>query len=276
MPVYDVNGNQLNTVYGVNGTALGQAYDIDGNPLIDDGSVNVMTFNICRWRDINANATIMNSIFNAYKPILFCGIQEAGSDGTMNYIGTQFQSGKAMECNVPNKTAILFNTSYTDYSDAVYTNQSAGEARGYQKCYVTVGGKRIAIFNTHLEPDIANTRIAQAMELLALMENENYCIAVGDFNFIATSVSDTEYTGLAQPFITAGYNMANWTQETGLVNTWFSGSTVAGSETKYPTDNIITSSNITINSITYDQRKIDANTGQWIDHIPIVVNLTVT
>lgn len=270
MSVYDINEIPLDTVYDINGTSLEQAYNIIGEPLLDDGTANVMTFNIQRWEGINSNVTLMNSIFNAYQPILVCSIQETGSNGTLNYVGTQFQTGKAMESSsIPNKTAFLFNTSYTDYSEVVYSTNS-GETRGYQKCFVSINGKSVALYNTHLEPYNASIRTAQMTELLADIAQENYFIAMGDYNFIPN-----DYNAIAKPCVDAGYNLANWTSVNDLVLTWFNGTTVDGSTEKYPHDNIIVSSNITINSVTYDQRKITAQTGQIIDHIPIIVNLTV-
>lgn len=274
MSIFDYEGTPISQAYDVDGNPISQAYDIDGNEVMTNG-VNIMTFNVQRWGGINGNTTIMNNIFNAYQPILFCGVQETGTDGTLNYIPSQFQSGKAMECNVPNKTAILVNTVYSNYSDAAFNRQGVSEARGYQKCYITINGKSVAFFNVHLAPYEKNVRIAQAMELLDMMENETYCIATGDFNFAGTSFTDEEYINLAKPFVDAGYNMANWTSETGLVNTWFSGATVDGSSEKYPCDNIIVSPNITINHIYYDQRKIEAGTGQDLDHIPVIVNVSV-
>lgn len=276
MSIYNINGQSLSSCYNKSGTESIQAFDVDGVKIFDkstpSNTFNVMTFNIQRWGGLNSNTTVLNSIFSAYTPLI-CGVQETGSSGTLNYIGTQFQSGKAMT-SIPNNPAFLFNTSYTGYEDAQYATQS-GETRGYQKCYIEVDGKQIAVFNTHIAAKGA-TATAQIRELFELLQEETYFIALGDFNVECHSTQDSEYTNVVKQFIDAGYNLSNWTAETGFVDTWFNGSTVEGSTWVCPCDNIITSPNIDIEYIWYDQRKIEANTGQTLDHIPVVSRLTVT
>lgn len=272
MPIYAIDGTSLSDAYDIDGIHLSQAYDINGDELLTN-TVCVMTFNIQRWSGINAYTSIMNSIFNAYQPILYCGIQETGSNGVLEYIGTQFQTGIAMS-GIPNRPAFLFNTSYSNHTQGIYENQGA-ETRGWQKCSIVVNGKTISLYNTHLQNDAPSVRIPQALELLDMLKNEEYFICTGDFNFGGKSFSDQQYITMVQPFIDEGFNMANWTSETGLVNTWFNGATVESSTQKYATDNIITSPNISIDEIIYDQRKITAQTGLEIDHIPIVAYLTV-
>lgn len=273
--VYDVNGDQLNELYGKDGTSLDNAYDVDGNPVFHNNTLVVMSFNIARWRGANSDTTLMNNIFSTYKPMV-CGVQETGANGELKYIGTQFESGRAMANEVTNKCGYLFNIAYTDYSDNLYETQG-GEVRGYQKCYIRIDGKNIALFNTHLAAysQYRSTRIAQAMELLEEMQNEQYCIAVGDFNMGAATYEDYEYIYMAKPYVDAGFNMANW--KTGLIDTWFDGSTVEGSTSKHPTDNIIASPNIDIDLVVVDESKLAvcATTGQEIDHLPIVAHLTV-
>lgn len=272
MSIFDINGNQVTSLYDANGDSLSQAYDINGTSVFQNNKLTVMTFNVQRWGGINANTSIMNSIFSAYRPLV-CGVQETGSNGTLNYVGTQFQSGRAMT-TLPNNPAFLFNTSYSDYEDAQYTTQG-NETRGYQKCYITVNDKNIAVFNTHLETK-GSAATAQMRELFELLQEETYFIALGDFNVECHSTQDAEYTNVVKQFIDAGYNLSNWTTETGFVDTWFNGSTVAGSTWVCPCDNVITSSNISIDNIYYDQRKIEAETELTIDHIPVVAYLTVT
>lgn len=269
MSVYNVDGTEISTVYDISGNNLNQAYDIDGQELLTNG-IMVMTFNVQRWWGINADTTIMNSIFNAYKPLI-CGVQETGTDGTLNYVGTQFQSGIAMQ-DIPNKPALLFNVPYINYSDVAYTTQGY-ETRGYQKCYVTLQGQTVAIFNTHMQDSQPTVRAGQAAQLLADMNNEDYCIVFGDFNTVAMSVTDADYINVEKPFIDAGYNMANWAS--GFTDTWFDGTTVAGSSEKYALDNIITSPNISIEEVFFDQRKIEAQTGLVIDHIPVAARLLI-
>ena len=50
MAVYDIDGNQLNTVYDVNGNQLSQAYDIDGNELLS-GLDDLLPNRLLIWHD---------------------------------------------------------------------------------------------------------------------------------------------------------------------------------------------------------------------------------
>ena len=273
--IYNVNGGQVNNPYDKDGVLLGNAYDIDGDLVFPDNTLVVMSFNIGRWRGANSDTPLMNNIFSTYKPLV-CGLQETGENGELKYIGTQFESDRAMTNEVTNKPGFLFNTAYTGYTDNLYETQG-GEVRGYQKCYIRVDGKDIALFNTHLAAysQYRSTRIAQAMELLEEMQNEQYCIAVGDFNMGGATYEDYEYIYMAKPYVDAGFNMANW--KTGLIDTWFDGTTVEGSTSKHPTDNIITTPNIDFDWVVVDESKLAVceATGQEIDHLPIVAHLTV-
>ena len=108
-----------------------------------------------------------------------------------------------------------------------------------------------------------------------LVQNEPYFIITGDFNTVCKSVNDTEYTTIMKQFIDAGYHSANCSAQHGFLDTWTAGSTASG--TWYPCDHIITSANISMNTVIVDTTKIDVaeQTGQAIDHLPIVAYLTV-
>lgn len=276
MSVYDINGAELATVYGVGGTVLTQAYDIDGNPLLSEEPTSdlvFMTYNVQRFTGRNGNQTMQERIMNAYKPDIV-GLQELGS-GTMPALGVTLFADYPYQTlgSQTNKTGVvskiaLDNPTYTQYV------AKASETRGYNKAYITVNGKRIAFFNTHLEVLGGTAHTAQAKELFDALQEETSFIAVGDYNVECHSTNDAEYTAVVKQFIDAGYNLSNWTAQTGFVDTWFNGTTVAGSNYVCPCDNIITSPDITIESIVYDPIKLEYESGV-IDHIAVIAHLQV-
>lgn len=274
MAVYDKDGSQVAGVYSKEGTALTQAYDVAGNPLMS--SFTVMTFNIQRWGGLNGNTALIGGIFSKYSPDIV-GLQECGSNGTGGYVPGTFAYGQ-VATGATNPTGIMSQIPVTDFTSHTFTTRY-GEQRGYSKCYITVNGKTVAWFNTHVEYyDTLNdsrypSHVAQMREIFEAVQAEDTFILTGDFNVLCKNKTDQAYTDTIKQFADAGYNMANWTDDTGFVDTWFSGSTVSGSAQKFPCDNIITSADIGILDIEYDPDKLTA--GGTIDHIPIIAYLSI-
>lgn len=277
MAVYNVEGNSINTIYGNSGSALIQAYDINGNPLISVSPVSftVMTFNVQWFTEINSDETLLEEIFNAYDADIV-GLQEVRTgNGNIPEPGKTVLEARydyIYQGNQNNKTAIASTISLSNVSANLFSVGS----RGYQKAYFTVGGRTICWINTHLETSsYESQKVAQAQEVFNLVQNENYFIITGDFNTVCKSVNDTEYTTIMKQFVDAGYNCANCTEQHGFIDTWTSGSTAIG--TWYPCDHIITSPNISINTVIADTTKIDvaSQTSQSIDHLPLIAYLTI-
>ena len=87
----------------------------------------------------------------------------------------------------------------------------------------------------------------------------------------------SDYIGIFKPFVDAGYNLANSTTEKGFTKTWTTSATATSTaEMTYPCDNIITSSNIDINSVVFDDTKFSYLNGQSIDHIPLIAEVTIS
>lgn len=275
MAVYEKNGTQISPIYDVNGTLLNQAYDIDRNPLLqNESNFTVMSYNVQWFSGLNSNKSMQESILAEYNADII-GLQELGS--SMPSIGTELLSAYHYITlgNQYNKTGIASKCALENVVSATFTHQS-GETRGYQKAYFTALGKNICWVNTHLETSSHEAaKVAQAQEVFGLVQDEPYFIITGDFNTVCKSVYDTEYTTIMKQFIDAGYNSANCSAQHGFIDTWTSGSTASG--TWYPCDHIITSSNILINSVVADQRKIAIaeQTGQSIDHLAFVAYCTI-
>lgn len=276
MAVYEKNGTQISQVYDVNGTPLNQAYDVNGNPLFTTSSaLVVMSYNVQWFTGLNANMTMQQGIIDTYNPDII-GLQELGANPSISAGTGLFENYGYMYFGIQtNKTGIASKNLLSNVLSSVFQNQQ-GETRGYNKSYFTIDGKTICWINAHLATsDNESAKVAQAHELFEAVQNEEYFIITGDFNTVCKSVNDTEYTTIMKQFIDAGYHSANCSTQHGFIDTWTGGSTASG--TWYPTDHVITSANITINNVIADTTKIEvaAQTGQIIDHLPLIAYLTI-
>ena len=245
----------------------------------------VMNFNIQRWLNINSDINLMDTIFNSHNPSIV-GFQEyyltstIGGYDTDEYLLSKWNYSAVGEPTVGDyyTKAVASHHPITDATSVDYSQWY--ERRSYQKMYVQIGDKLIAVFNTHL--DTSHTynlegeqyKYVQARELLEAVSHEKYFIIFADLNTTCTSTAHLDYINQVKLFVDAGYNLANCNDKFGFNNTWTGGNGTSGDW--FPTDNIITSSNIRINSVEVDQTKLDANTGKTIDHLPLVAHLTIT
>lgn len=275
MSIYSVFGNEVFSCYDVDGTELYNAYDVGGNEVFaptPTNTFNVMTYNVQLWGGRNGNETLVREIFSSTNPLLV-GLQECRGVGTGGYVPDTFAYGAVgTKENVNNPTAIMSNVAFTDFTAYSFTN---GITREYTKCYVTIGGKRIAWFNTHMdyytgEFSPTSNHALQMNEIFDVVSQEDSFILTGDFNCYGAQ----EYNDCIKPFVDAGYNLCNWTNETGYVDTWFQGFTVDTATDKQPCDNIITSADLTITNIEYNTAKLSLTSGQ-IDHIPIIATIVI-
>lgn len=283
MAVYNKSGISLAQVFNESGLSLAKSYDKYGNEIFtNDGSfqIRAMSFNVFGWSGINADAPLMASIINRYNPDII-GFQETDSRGP-TFQGSNVVSNSEYPYFVVGLgylgSSIASRFLIEDYTSKAYNDQdnlivSAGYKRAYQIGYVTIGGKRIAIINTHLEVESRNPTVwvSQMQELYALASEQNSFILTGDFNLETKDKTSARYISAVKPF-EDNFNMANWGDS--FVDTWFSGNTPSTSNKKYPHDNIITSNDITISNVVFDQTKITADEGLELDHIPIVATLS--
>lgn len=292
--IYDKDGYSLASAYGKNGNPLAVAYDVDGQIVYQQGSqtLKAMAFNVgCFYTEYypcpDDKSELFyqrhRNIFNAQQPD-FVGMPE-----WYKYIGTYDSSvlmNEFWNSYIPNyeayngsskpNNAITFASAYqmTNNSIVPYQTQS-GETRYYQKAYINVNGKNICVVNTHLSLT-SNIRAGQFEELLDMLENEEYFICVGDFNFQIQSVGDSEYNISVALALNRGFNSAQ--NSSGIYKTWYSGQT-AQSSTTYALDNIITSANLPISNVAVDTTKLTdglcESNNIIIDHLPIVADVTL-
>lgn len=283
MAVYDVDGNVLTAVYDIDGSLLTQAYDVDGNPLIvsDPDTLKVMTYNPQWFTKINSQQMMQSAIINNNNADII-GFQEFSKTTTIPSVASNALANYStlILSNHYNYNAVASKYALSDMTIADFSAQdsyeSANETRCYMKSYITIGTKRICWINTHLCYHSNVAQYAQMAEVFDMAQLEDYVIITGDFNSWALSINDDDYIGLFKPFVDARYNLANSTALRGFTKTWGDSTTAAStSDLTYPTDNIITSRNILIDSVTFDTTKFSYLDGNPIDHIPVIAELSI-
>ena len=278
--IYDKNGNQLFSAYNKSGEPLERAYNKNGEEIFPENILKVMSYNVLRWDGYNSLKVIQDIAFGFGADLV--GIQEWGYTSSKTIEGTNCEtylngfgySDIRITSDDYNHKALASKYQLSNYSETVYA--ASHETRSYTKAYFTFNNKQIAWFNTHTDYQEDNYKYNQIQELLAAVENEEYFIITGDLNTTCTDKNSTEYENCVQPFIDAGYNVANSPVGDPLVWTFYSGKTVGESSQITPPDNIITSANIEIVSVNTIDTKLSASGAYVIDHIPIVAILEVT
>lgn len=279
MALYNLANNALIAGYNVYGEPMEYIYDFHGRELAD---ITIMSFNIQRFSGINAIPWLLDRIFSTYNPDIV-GFQEYDTTSTISdvtltsFLGNYWKHLEVGDTRITNYTkAVASNLELFDPSTVFYTVYS--ESRSYQKMYVNVGEKRIAIFHTHLDYDYEGSpntpKARQIKELYDACTREEYFVAFGDFNTVCTGTSDPDYINMIQQFVDVGCNCANCSDQYGFCGTWTDGTTETNGSWEQ-TDNIITSPNIKIKKVIIDKTKIMADTGKVIDHLPIIAYLEV-
>lgn len=276
MGVYDIDGYSLNSVYNIDGQILSQAYDIDGNPLIETGNeITVMTYNTQWFSGINSNLSMQQSIFETYDPYIV-GFQEfrlRKTDPTPQVAQTllqdyYYQNGEGTI------EALASKTQFTDLQTVLFENYYE-YGQGYMRAKISLFGHSVDVFVVHLvTSDYETIKVAESQEIFDAVDGLDYFIILADFNTVCKSTADTEYTTIMKKFVDAGYHCANCTNQHGFIDTWTDGRSLQA--TWYPTDHIITSSNIRITDVVADTTKITvaAQTRQVIDHLPLIAKLS--
>lgn len=279
MAVYDIDGNPISPVYGTGGSALENAYDINGNSLKETPDIVVMTYNPQGFTKINSQSSLLTALIGEYDPDIV-GIQEAGWSNDWTSDATPFISGftnKHRSSDLTNPNGILSKLSWANVSEIQFSYTDE-ETWGYSKCYITVGGKTVAWYNTHLTwagtATAQEGRRLQTAQLLADAEQETYVIVTGDFNVWGYTFNSVDYVNVFKPWTDAGYKMANFDKSTHCIPT-YTDATTASSIMDFTDgcDNIIISQNIDFVDVWFDDTKLDYLDGNPIDHIPVVATL---
>lgn len=280
--VYDKSGNATFEAYNENGERLVQAYDISGQPLFAYDIV-AMTYNVEWFSGINANKTMQDGIISDYDPDVI-GIEEFQNKGSNSIppVGQQVLSGFAdvKMGDYGNKNGFASKTTLSDFNTVPCTVQTMEDTYGgqsYSTAKTTIDGKEIFLLVGHTTTHKfgIDKMEDQTEEIFDALQNHEYFIMFADLNTTCRSTSDQDYTAIMKRFVDAGYNCSNCYPKNGsfiALDTWNGGT---GTGTWYPTDHVITSSNIEILHVVVDKRKIQVaqQTGQTIDHLPLIAYL---
>ena len=272
---YSSIGNTARYIFDRCGKAAHKLFAADATK--KRSHIAVMSFNVQRFKGINADAEVMDAIFKKYTPDIVA-FQEYDTSKTLDGVAVdtflhRYWKYKAVgDTTIANYTKAVYSTPGLISPTTTYYT-SYYESRSYQRMSTYVNGKQIAFFNTHLDYNTPY-KYEQAAELLEAVSQEEYFVLLGDINTVCKSTTDADYVNIVKPFVDKGYNLSNCTEEHGFLDTWFGGTDLAGG-THQQTDNIITSANITIDRVSVDTIKADANLGLTIDHLPLVAYLTV-
>ena len=133
--------------------------------------------------------------------------------------------------------------------------------RSYIKSFINFNGKEICVINAHTssEVDFNINRKIQFEELIKEMKKHTYCILCGDFNAYDKSEFDI--------FKANGFELCNG-GNFGWFETWHNCSRPNNGWTNAAIDNIIVSSNISI-------QNVEIIEGQPSDHAPLIAELKI-
>lgn len=281
--IYSIEGQIIDTAYDISGSLLNMAYDSDGNQIYSASDLKVMSYNVGGWYD--GSGTNVPTASDSEWYAMQNGII-ADNDADIicfNEYWNQFSA---------NRTALSMLSQYYPYIEARNGNsQYFGRAiaskypiesytqnqytqdtdRYYDKAVINVNGTLINVIVTHLGLTVAN-RQAEALQLFNYVQSLDTVIVCGDMNINIHSQTDSEWVNCYKQFIDAGYHMANCSDaDFGFKDTYYRYS----EDNWWPFDNIIVSSDITIDSVYVDMTKAEEALAPKLDHMPIIANLTI-
>lgn len=286
MAIFDGSGNQLFRAFKANGDELNKAFDANGDVIfsLTSTALKVMEYNVGQWytgggdnvpssKDAEYYALHNGMIQSADADILFiCEYWNNMSKLPRTAVSMLEQYYPYIESRSGSSgyygRAICSKYPLSNYTNHIYSGSSV---RYYDSAEVTINGTPITLVVTHLDTDQAK-REAQAVELFNYLGTLDRFIVAGDFNVVMNNADDIQFISNYTRYIKAGYNLANG-GALGFINTH------AGSNNTPANggclDNIITSSNIDITSVTTDTTKYTDNIDDYVDHIPLIAELAV-
>ena len=292
MSIYDISGNNLLNAYSLHGTPLEAAYNYNGAQVFPDHDydITIMSYNVGSFYSEASPAPIaLSEVFYNRNNNIFleCNAQIAGLTEYYKYIG-YFNSQELINNFFPFSYIdfIPYRSGIHGFCTCLYTYGKSenivqytavgNEKRYYKKTYIKYRNKNICVALTHLDLNFS-IRSAQILELLTTLEDEEYFIAIGDFNFTIVNVGDEQYNASIQEILNRGFNSAQ--NDNGILYTHYNGTTVENTTNKYALDNIFTSSNITIKNVRVNTLKLtDGLCEQYniiIDHLPLLADIEI-
>ena len=288
MSVYNKSGTIISSAYNVGGSLLPQAYDIDGTPILSGIPLKVMQYNCGQWY-VGDHDNVPADKDEEYYALQNGMIQQNNPDILLieEYTAQFSKAGRTalsmLQSDYPyyheqtNGTtttvvqrAIFSKYPLSNYQTHIFTSHSNYY---FDSCTITVANIPITVVALHFHWNNRTYRTQEAAALLEFAESNQYVIIGGDFNTVDCSdTSGADYIAEIKPFVDAEYNVANC-GEFGFLGTYTGNSSAP--YTMSVLDNIITSSNIDIDSVTVDETKLTDLIGEKVDHLPIIAELTI-
>lgn len=289
MAIYDAEGNQLFSCYDAQGTSLNYAYDAEGNLIFQSGEtgthLKVMEYNVGQWyygsgtnvpadKDQEYYDLQNGMIQRANADVLFiCEYWDMFSQAGRTALSMLSQYYPYIETQGGSSgyygRAICSKYPISNWTHHAYANDAN---RYYDSVDLTVNGVQITALVTHLSTD--SKRNTQINELISYLSSLDRFICAGDYNTLTITDSVTtdagDYTNIITPLLNAGFNCAN-------CSTQFLVTYSDDPESPYVgcLDNIVTSSNIDIESAYVDTTKLTDSLTERADHMPLIANLII-
>lgn len=292
MAIYDIRGNNMLNAYSYNGMQIETAYNYNGLQIFPDSdyTITVMSYNVGSfYSEYIPTPEALSNVFYERNNNIFseCNAQIAGLTEYYKKIG-YYNSETLLNSFFPFSYIdfIPYPTDEAGFCISLYTSGKSenivrytaqgGQDRYYKKTYINYKNKKICVALTHLDLNFS-IRSAQILEFLSALENEEYFIAMGDFNFSIENIGDTQYNASIQEILNRGFNSAQNNSE--ILYTHYNGTTIENSTRILALDNIFTSSNITINNVRVNTLKLtDGLCEQYdilIDHLPLLADIEI-
>ena len=282
--IYGKDGTQLFSAYDKSGVSLQSAYDVDGDLVFSSGGIGLktMTYNCGQWY-VGGGDNVPADKDAAYYALQSGMIQNANADVLFinEYWKVMSKTGRTALSMLQQYFPYIHeqggNSGYfgrcicSKYPITQYTvhNYSNEANRYYDSCVISVDGVEITLVVTHLATD--SKRNTQITELISFLSGLNRFICAGDFNPLTISNGTTteaeDYTNIIVPLLNAGFHCANCSTDfmyTYNDNTW-----------NGCLDNIVTSSNIQIESAYVDTTKLTDSIVDKVDHMPLIAELAI-
>ena len=290
MAVYDADGTILHAVYDADGSELSKAYDSDGTVIYqkEPTTLKVMTYNVGQWyigshdnvpadKDAEYYALQNGIIQSVDADILFLEEYTAQFSKAGRTALSMLQSSYPYYHEETNgtTTTVAQRAIFSKYPISNYVAQAfsgIGAGYYYDRCMVNVDGYDILLVVTHLHWDDSSERASEAQTIINTVQNYERFIIGGDFNLEDfSSTSGEDYQNVVKPFVDKGYHIANG-GSFGFIPTY---SDTSDGSVWGNLDEIVTSANITIDSVTTDRTKVTDSIVEKIDHIPLIAVLSI-
>ena len=236
-----------------------------------------MSYNVYCFHGINEQLAVQRKIMEKNNAAVI-GLQELSTSRHINAVGQAALADYPYKCLSVHSAVLGIASKYPlrirkicDFrAQDPEDMRQFGQTRAYMMADMDIGGKTVTLINAHLCFLTKSVKYEQMRELLDVARGRERVIITGDFNCFMVSPNDAEYVAMYQPFVQAGFHLANC--DGSITKTWTDKKAPRSlADFTYPTDNIITSTDIRIRKVYYDKTKLAYPNGRDdMDHIPVI------